>query len=172
MPPFRPREVSYMKRLSPAVLVGLLIALAGLTLDVVVRAQAPRDLFGTWKLNTAKSKYSPGPAPKSMTVTYGGAGFGMRIVVDVVPAEGPPQHWEMTPMYDGKDHRVTGNPDADAISIKRISDTKGESTFKKGGKVMAVNVRTLAPDGRTMTIESKGRTADGKPRHDIAVFEK
>ena len=24
--------------------------------------------LGTWKLNTAKSKYSPGPAPKSSTV--------------------------------------------------------------------------------------------------------
>jgi hypothetical protein len=161
-----------MKRRSPVVLVGVLVALVGFVLNVVVRAQAPSQLFGTWKLNPAKSKYSPGPAPKSMTVVYSGAGFGMRIVVDVVPAKGPSQHWEMTPMYDGKDHRVTGNPEADTISIKRISDTKGESTFKKSGKVMAVNVRTLGPDGRTMTIESKGTTADGKPRHDIAVFEK
>jgi hypothetical protein len=107
-----------------------------------------------------------------MTVTYSAAGFGMRIVVDVVPAQGPSQHWEMTPMYDGNDHKVTGNPDADTISIKRISDTKGESTFKKEKKVVAVNVRTLAPDGKSMTIETKGTTADGKPRHDVAVFER
>ena len=26
--------------------------------------------IGTWKLNVAKSKYSPGPAPKSATVTF------------------------------------------------------------------------------------------------------
>jgi hypothetical protein len=96
----------------------------------------------------------------------------MKIVVDVVPAEGKPQRWEMTPMYDGRDHPVTGNPDADTISIKRISDTKGESTFKKGGKVTAVNVRTLSPDATTLTIESKGTTSDGKPRHDIAVYER
>ena len=96
----------------------------------------------------------------------------MKIVVDVVPAQGSPQHWEMAPMYDGSDHPVTGNPDADRISIKRISDTKGESTFKKTGKVVAVAVRTLSPDGKTITIETKGTTADGKPRHDIAVFEK
>jgi hypothetical protein len=107
-----------------------------------------------------------------MTITYSAAGFGMKIVVDVVPAEGPAQHWEMTPTYDGLDHKVTGNPDADTISIKRISDTKGESTFKKGGKVMAVNVRTLSPDGKTLTIESKGTTGVGKPRHDTAVYEK
>jgi hypothetical protein len=161
-----------MKRHSSAVVVSVLIALVGVALNVAVRAQAPSQLFGTWRLNPAKSKYSPGPPPKSMTVTYSAAGFGMKIVVDVVPAEGPAQHWEMTPMYDGNEHKVTGNPEADTISIKRISDTKGESTFKKDRKVMAVNVRTLSPDGKTLTIESKGTTADGKPRHDIAVYEK
>jgi hypothetical protein len=97
----------------------------------------------------------------------------MKIVVDLTPAEGAAQHWEMRPMFDGAEHPITGNPDADTISIKRISDTTGESTLKKkGGKAMAVNVRTLAPDAKSMTIETKGTTADGKPRHDIAVYEK
>jgi len=156
-----------MKRHSSAVLFAI-VALA-----VPALAQAPTQLFGTWKLNVAKSKFSPGPPPKSMNVTYSAAGFGMKIVVDVVPAEGAAQHWEMSPTFNGGDHPVTGNPDADLISIRRISDTKGESTFKKkGGKVTSVNVRTLAPDGKTLTIETTGTTADGKPRHDIAVFEK
>ena len=44
------------------VLIGVLAA--SLTLC------AADMLSGTWKLNTAKSKYSPGPAPKSNTVTY------------------------------------------------------------------------------------------------------
>jgi hypothetical protein len=161
-----------MKRHSPAALVAVLIALVGFALNVTVRAQAPRAIFGTWRLNLAKSKYSPGPPPKSMTITYSAAGFGMKIVVDTVPANGAAQHWEMSPTYDGKDHPVTGNPDADTIMIRRISDTVGESTFKKGGKVTAVNTRTLAADARSLTIESKGTTADGKPRLDIAVYEK
>ena len=158
-----------MKSHSPAVL----IALVALALAVPAHAQAPQQLFGSWKLNPAKSKYSPGAPPKSMTVTYSPAGFGMKIVVDLVPAEGASQHWEMTPMFDGRDHPVTGNPDADLISIRRISDTKGESTFKKkGGKATSVNVRTLSPDAKYLTIETTGTTADGKPRHDIAVFER
>ena len=156
-----------MKRHSSAVLIALVaFALPAL-------AQAPSQLFGTWKLNVAKSKFSPGPPPKSMSITYSPAGFGMKIVVDTVPADGAAQHWEMSPTFDGGDHPVTGNPDADLISIRRISDTKGESTFKKkGGKVTSVNVRTLAPDGKSLTIETTGTTADGKPRHDVAVFEK
>jgi len=159
-------------RRSPARPVIGVIVLVGLSLSVAVRAQAPQQLFGTWKLNPAKSKFSPGPAPKSMTITYSAAGFGMKIVADVVPAEGAPQHWVMTPMYDGADHPVTGNPDADTISIRRISDTKGESTFKKAGKVVAINVRTLSADGKTLTIETRGTTADGKPRHDVVVYDK
>ena len=161
-----------MKRRSSAVFAAVLIALVGVTVNSALRAQVPGQLFGTWNLSPAKSKYSPGPPPKSMTITYSAAGFGMKIVVDMVPAEGPAQHWEMTPTYDGLDHKVTGNPDADTISIKRISDTKGESTFKKSGKVILVNVRTLSSDGKTLTIESKGTTGDGKPRHDTAVYEK
>jgi len=135
-------------------------------------AQMPKGMAGTWKLNAAKSTYSPGPAPKSMTIVYTPAGDAMTITVDVVPGTGAPQKWEMTAAYDGKEHPVTGNPDADSISMKRVNDTTGESTFKKGGKVMAVNTRVLSADGKSLTITSKGTTSDGKPRHDVAVYDK
>jgi hypothetical protein len=135
-------------------------------------AQVPKGLAGTWKLNVAKSTYSPGPAPKSMTLTYTPVGETLKIAVELVPATGATQKWEMTGAYDGKDHPVTGNPDADTIAMKRVNDTTGESTFKKGGKVMAVNARVLSADGKTLTITSKGTTGDGKPRHDVAVYEK
>jgi len=137
-----------------------------------VRAQAPKGLAGTWKLNPAKSTFSPGPAPKSMTITYTPVGDSLKIVVEVVPPEGAPQHWEMTAAYDGKGHPVMGNPDADMITLRRIDESKGESTFTKGGKVMAVNARTLSADGKTLTIATKGTNAQGQPRNDVAVYEK
>jgi hypothetical protein len=132
----------------------------------------PKGMAGTWKLNAAKSTFSPGPAPKSMTIVYTPAADALTITVDVVPATGAAQKWEMTAAYDGKDHPVTGNPDADSISMKRINETTGESTFKKSGKVMAVNTRVLSVDGKTLTITTKGTTSDGKPRHDVAVYDK
>ena len=136
-------------------------------------AQMPKGMAGTWKLNVAKSTFSPGPAPKSMTIVYTpAAGDTLAIAVEVVPATGAAQKWEMTAAYDGKEHPVTGNPDADTISMKRVNDTTGESTFKKGGKVMAVNTRVLSADGKTLTISTKGTTSDGKPRHDVAVYDK
>ena len=107
-----------------------------------------------------------------MTVTYVPAGKDMKIVVDVTTADGAAQHWEMTAMYDGKDYPIKGNPNADTGAFKRIDERTGETTFKKGGKVTSTNIRALSADGKTLTITSKGTTADGKPRHDVQVFEK
>ena len=78
---------------------GALVVVAGFVFTVVagINAQAPKGLAGTWKLNSAKSSFSPGPPPKSMTVTYSDVGTdGMKIVVDVTPETGEAQHWEMT----------------------------------------------------------------------------
>jgi hypothetical protein len=56
--------------------------------------------------------------------------------------------------------------------LKKVDDLTGESTFTKGGKVTATNVRKLSADGKTLTVTSTGTTADGKPRTDVQVFEK
>jgi hypothetical protein len=171
-PSLRQKKEVGMKGRSSRALIALLVTLAVVAFMSSAGAQAPKGLAGTWKLNSAKSKFSPGPPPKSMTVTYTPEGDGMKIVVDVTPAEGAAQHWEMTAKYDGKDYPVSGNPNADMASFKLVNDRTGESTFKKDGKVTATNTRTLSADGKTLTITSKGTTVDGKPRSDVQVFEK
>jgi hypothetical protein len=156
----------------PKVVLALLAGSLAIVVGTIVQAQAPKALTGTWKLNVAKSKFNPGPAPKSMTVTYAPAADAIKISVDVVWDGGESQKWEMTGKYDGKDYPITGNPAADTASFKRVDDHTGESTFKKGGKVAATNTRVLSKDGKTLTITSTGMTADGKPRNDVQVFEK
>jgi hypothetical protein len=154
---------------------GALVVVAGFVFAVVAgtNAQAPKGLAGTWKLNTAKSTFSPGPPPKSMSVVYSDVGTdGMKIVVDVTPATGAAQHWEMTAHYDGKEYPVKGNPNADTVSVRHVDAMTSESTFKKGGKVTATNTRVLSADGKTLTVTSKGVTEDGKPRNDVQVLEK
>ena len=157
-----------MSKRALVLLVGIVVALVSGT-----SAQAPKGLEGTWKLNVAKSKFSPGPPPKSMTVTYSAAGAnGTKIVVDVTPATGEAQHWEMTVTYDGKESPITGNPNADSVSAKPSKGLTSESVFKKGGKVTATNHRSLSADGKTLTVISKGLTVEGKPRNDVQVMEK
>jgi hypothetical protein len=161
-----------MKVRTRAVSCALAAVLAGVLFASAASAQQPEGVAGTWKLNVGKSKYSPGPPPKSMTIVYAPAGDSVKITVDLVPATGEPQKWEMIGSYDDKPHTVSGNPEADTISMKRVNDTTGESTFRLKGKVMAVNTRVLSADGKTLTITSKGKTADGKSRNDVAVYEK
>ena len=159
------------KRLSGG-LLGVIVGSIVIALGTGAQAQAPKALIGTWKLNVAKSRFNPGPAPKAMTIVYSAAGEGVKIVADITPAEGAAQHWEMGGKYDGKENPVTGNPAADTVSFKKTDDRTGDSTFKKDGKVTATNHRVLSADGKTLTITSKGVTADGKPRSDVQVFDK
>jgi len=49
-------------------------------------ALAAEAWLGTWKLNTAKSKYSPGPAPKSLTLTWEATADGIKHAADGVTA--------------------------------------------------------------------------------------
>src|SRR5437870_12459913 len=49
--------------------------------------------MGTWKLNEAKSKFTPG-APKNRTVVYEAAGDNVKVTVDGVDNKGTPLHSE------------------------------------------------------------------------------
>ena len=48
-------------------LLAITVAVSALVLGSI--AHAADNQVGTWKLNVAKSKYSPGPAPKEGTLT-------------------------------------------------------------------------------------------------------
>jgi len=130
------------------------------------------DPSGTWTLNVAKSKYSPGPTPKSGTVTYSAAGAGTKIAVDLVAGDGSKVHWEYTANYDGKDYPVKGNPDADTASLKRINATTVEIQNKKGGKNTLLNTRVFSADGKTLTVTTKGTNGQGQATDNLQVFER
>ena len=71
-------------------------------------AQAADNQVGTWKLNVAKSKYSPGPAPKEGTLTIESQADGLKFTIHGTDAEGKTVHMEFSPKYDGKDFPATG----------------------------------------------------------------
>ncbi len=57
-----------MKYFLGTLLVGTVLACAGGA--PVLAAAAADPIVGAWTLSLTKSKYSPGPAPKSLTRTY------------------------------------------------------------------------------------------------------
>ena len=72
--------------------------------------------LGTWKLNVAKSKFTPGPAPKSGTVTYEAVGDAVKRTGEQIAADGKKSRFTYTAKFDGKYYPVTGSDLYDEIS--------------------------------------------------------
>src|SRR5262249_35477092 len=85
MPRFERRQMMHTL-LRASVAATLIVAFLG----VHSFSQAPDPLIGTWVLNVAKSKYSPGPAPKSETRTYVVAGSDIKASSKGTDGEGKP----------------------------------------------------------------------------------
>jgi hypothetical protein len=66
-------------------MLGFLAVLFAAALPQSGFAQS-NPLVGTWKLNLAKSKFGPGPPPRSQTVNYEAVGQGLRVTADVIDA--------------------------------------------------------------------------------------
>jgi hypothetical protein len=136
-------------------------------------AQAADPLLGTWKLDVAESKFSPGPPPKSITVTFEQAGEGVKVTADAVGADGKATHTTYTGNYDGKDYPVTGSgTGADTVSLKRVDARTTERTDKKGGKVVMTFTRTVSSDGKLLTVTIKGTNRKGQTVNDVVMLAK
>ena len=144
---------------------------------LVVSAAAPLlaqtdPAIGTWKLNAAKSRYTPGPVPKSNTITIVAVAGGIKVSGQGTDAAGKPTSVNYTLTFDGKDHAVTGSPDYDSTSGKRINANTTEQSRKKEGKTVQTAKREVSADGKTMTITTRGKDASGRTINNIAIFEK
>jgi len=136
-------------------------------------AASPADPHvGTWKLNVAKSKYSPGPAPKEVTMKIEAKGAGIHLTQTGIDAAGKPIKIEFSANYDGKDNPTTGVANTDTIAVKRVDANTTESTLKKGGKVVMTVISVVSKDGKTRTSTFKGTDAAGKPVNNVAVYDK
>lgn len=126
---------------------------------------------GTWKLNEAKSKFSPG-APKNRTVVYEAVGDNVKVTVDGIDSNSQPIHNEWTGKFDGKDYAITGDPTADMRSYKRVNDRTLTFTQKKAGKVMTTGRIVVSADGKSRTVTTTGTNPQGQKITTAAVYDK
>lgn len=147
----------------------LVVSLLAISLPALAQGS---PFAGTWVLNVAKSKFSPGPPPKAQTSTYEAAGQGVKVTVKGTGADGKPIAMEYTANYDGKDYPVKGNSDYDATALKSIDANTVEFTRKKAGKVVQTGTNVVSKDGKTRTVTTKGTNAQGQQISSVAVYEK
>jgi hypothetical protein len=148
-------------------------AVLGMGAVATVSAAAPADpVDGTWKLNVAKSKTTPGPAPQSQTRTYASTADGVALSFSGVATDGSQTSGKSNYKYDGKDYPITGSTEFDTIAVTRIDAHTVKATQKKAGKTVGTTMRKVSSDGKTLTLTSKGTSATGTPFNDVLVFDK
>jgi hypothetical protein len=132
------------------------------------------DMAGTWKLNTAKSKYTNMLAPRERQVSVtpsndGGLQYEFRgAYVDGNAANASvSQPKDVVP---GRALKTTGFSLFDAVVPLNAEATK--ATIMRGGKPVGTITRTFSADGRVMTVRGRLTKPDGTRASYVSVYEK
>jgi len=149
-----------------AIVVCLMMCFAGAAFCLAQDAS-----LGSWKLNEAKSKFSPG-SPKSSMVTYEATGDSVKVTIDGTSFDGKPTHTEWTGKFDGKDYPVTGDSHQTARSYTKVNDQTMKFKVTNGDKVVLSGTMVVAADGKTRTVTAQGMSADGKKVSYTALYDK
>jgi hypothetical protein len=148
------------------ILAALVAFFAGLAVCLAADPQ-----IGTWKLNEAKSKFSPG-ATKNHTVVYAPAGDMTKVTVDGVDKDGKAAHNEWTGKFDGKDYPVTGDPVYDTRSYTKVDANTLDMTVKKAGKLVGTGKIVVSADGKTRTVTTTSTDPKMSAFNNTAVYDK
>jgi hypothetical protein len=149
------------------VLLRLAIATA---LPQIAFAQSD-PFLGTWQLNLAKSKYSPGPPPKSTIVNIQAEAQGLKVTVTGVNAEGSPINNTFTAVGDGIPYPA-GNPNFDASAAVLVDAYTLINSRTKAGKFVGTQTVVVSPDGKTLMATNILLDANRRPINSITVFDK
>jgi hypothetical protein len=145
---------------------------AAVILVTASAAHAANNWIGTWNINVAASKFSPGPAPKSQTLTFESVGDAIKLSAHTVDVDGKMTMGEYVSKFDGQDVPWSGNPNADTASATRVDDNSYKNAWKRDGKVVIKAVSVVSPDGKTLTITQKGKDAQGRLIKNTVVFDR
>ena len=89
-----------------------------------------------------------------------------------VDGHGQPMTREWTVVHDGKDHPITGDPDADMLSLTRIDAFTSALTLKRAGQVVITGTQAISRDGKILTVTTNGVNARGQTISEVAVFDR
>ena len=147
-------------------LLGALLSVS----SIAFAERGPDPVLGSWTLNVAKS--TGAALPRSDTRTYAPVENGIKFSMKRVTAEGREMSAETTYKYDAKDYPLTGSPDYDTVSAKRVATNTVELTQKKSGKVVGTTTRTVSKDGKTLTLVTRSTNAKGEVVSSTLVFDR
>lgn len=130
-------------------------AAALLVLAACALTAAESPFAGKWKFNPGKSDFGEA----TVTFTHNPSGE-MQVTAD---------GQSYTFKTDGKDYPAFFGSTA---AWKTIDANTWETTGKLNGKVTSVDTTRLSPDGKTLTMESKGTRPNGEAFDDTTVYQR
>jgi|SRR5882672_8122812 len=147
------------------------VVCAGLALSVAAKAADVHS--GTWKMNAAKSTYSPGPAPKSIVLKIETDGKSYKVHSESVDAADKATTLEFNAMLDGKDYPGKGlQSGADMVSVEHVDANTVRATMKKAGKAVMTVTSVVSADGKTRTSTFVGWDTEGHDVKNVVVYDK
>ncbi len=135
---------------------------------------ADNPFLGTWKLNTAKSKGTPGTLSKEATVVFEAVGDQIKRTVTGIDPDGERVNMSSTIAWDGKEHQVDApNRPPVMVAVKSVNDRRVDVTVKRAdGKVVSSGHADVSKDGKTMTATFKGEDPKGRKFDNVELFDK
>jgi hypothetical protein len=145
---------------------------------------ARADFIGEWRLNRGKSNFEvswrregldgrDGSAPERRVIRISEAANGAlahQIDTQIVANDTGFFRMEYTARTDGQDYPAKGGA-IETVSLKRVNPLTIERTGKIKGAVVETGVWTLSPDGKVLTVTTKG-DVNGAKYSNVQVFER
>jgi hypothetical protein len=134
-----------------------IFAILGFTLSIQP-AQSQQDLiFGTWKINPAKTTDPPTSETRIYEDRGGGFILSTRRGVD---AQGRDYFSQYAAKHDGKEYPrlVRGSKTLTTITFQQVDPYTSTYTLKSDGKVTATGKTVLSKDGKVLTVSTTDAT--------------
>lgn len=136
-------------------------------------AFAGENWVGTWKLNTAESKFASDDVTRAQTLKFESTPAGIKVTAEGTDPQGKAMQAEFTSKFDGKDVAWTGNTSADMASPKRIDDNTYENVWKMSGKQTMTARVVVSNDSKTLTVTQTPTDAHGRQAaSSVAVYDR
>jgi hypothetical protein len=143
----------------------LTLPLVALSLTLQAADLPAGGFAGTWKVNFAKSKF-PGPPPQVDMATVDPDG---TVTINETNAEGKSSTWHYKPVA-GQAVAVIGR-DNTTVLVTKVNDHTNQQVWNSNGRTNRSKA-VLSKDGKTTTFTMDGTDKDGKPFHELVVYDK
>jgi hypothetical protein len=142
---------------------------------LAISAAAQSDPFhGSWKLNVAKSTFTPGTEARNEVVTYKITGDEENFNADGLLANGARDQFFYTARFDGKEYpSKTIVTEKRLASVRKIDARTRERVIRSDGRVVMRSRSVVSVDGKTLTASVYSVDSSGKEtQRETRVFDR